>query len=249
MLVGINESQVDLTDFPDLPIFFQNIQTSSTLLPIAEARNAGARFAQYEKLIFLDVDCIPGKDFFRSVLKDQVVSSGCVMGTPYYLDRECDVVEDELLNYSIPHPHRPFDKEVIQILDYNLFWSLCFLIDKKTFFEIDGFDESYKGYGAEDTDFGWKLAENNISFYQSPARVFHQQHPVYSPPYHYFQAIVRNAEIFHKKWGKWVMEDWLEAFSKKGLINWSSDMEGITVIREPKFEEVQEVIKPNARFM
>jgi hypothetical protein len=41
---------------------------------------------------------------------------------------------------------------------------------------------------------------------------------VSDPPVEHLHDIVRNAEIFHQRWGWWPMERWLTAFHQRGLI-------------------------------
>jgi hypothetical protein len=36
-------------------------------------------------------------------------------------------------------------------------------------------------------------------------------------------SILRNARIFHQRWGTWPMEGWLSAFEELGLIKRDSD--------------------------
>ncbi|WP_238550588.1 hypothetical protein [Blastomonas sp. AAP53] len=47
---------------------------------------------------------------------------------------------------------------------------------------------------------------------------FHQHHDCQDPPLQHFDDIVRNAPIFHARWGFWPMEGWLRAFEAMGLI-------------------------------
>jgi hypothetical protein len=60
------------------------------------------------------------------------------------------------------------------------------------------------------------------------AHAFHQFHPVSDPPVEHLHDIVRNAEIFHQRWGWWPMEGWLTAFHERGLI--TRDENGLPTI-------------------
>ncbi len=134
--------------------------------------------------------------------------------------------------------------------DWMLFWSLCFYIPKTLFQEVGGFDENYTGYGAEDTDFALAIKQKgNYSFLLSEATVYHQQHPVYSPPVHQLDSIVTNAKIFHKKWGRWVMENWLEDFQKHGLISWTETSTKIERKNSPSKELLENCFQADAPFM
>jgi hypothetical protein len=50
------------------------------------------------------------------------------------------------------------------------------------------------------------------------AHAFHQFHPVSDPPVEHVHDIVRNAKVFHQRWGWWPMSNWLNAFEQRGLI-------------------------------
>jgi hypothetical protein len=49
------------------------------------------------------------------------------------------------------------------------------------------------------------------------ARAYHQWHPVSDPPVEHVEDIVRNANLFHERWGWFPMEGWLTAFAERGL--------------------------------
>lgn len=70
----------------------------------------------------------------------------------------------------------------------------------------------------------------------SGARVYHQYHPVHQPPLNVFEDIIRNARIYHRKWGDYPMGRWLEEFAERGLITMAPD--GIAVHRHPTPHEI-----------
>jgi GT2 family glycosyltransferase len=114
----------------------------------------------------------------------------------------------------------------------GLFWSLAFGIRRDRFEALGGFDEEFTGYGAEDTDFGFRAREAGTeSLFMGGPGAFHQYHGVVDPPLHHFHDILRNAERFHKKWGRWPMEGWLKAFEALGLIVFTA--ERLTCLRAP----------------
>ena len=49
------------------------------------------------------------------------------------------------------------------------------------------------------------------------ARAFHQWHPVSRPPVEHVVDIVRNAEVFRRRWGTTPMLGWLRDFEERGL--------------------------------
>ena len=50
------------------------------------------------------------------------------------------------------------------------------------------------------------------------AWAYHQYHPSPDPPVQHLTDIVRNAAIFHRRWGWWPMTGWLREFERRGLI-------------------------------
>ena len=196
---------------------------NSKMLPLASARNKGAELANYENLVFLDVDCIPSKTFIAGVQTQLPFENKLFMGTPKYLIQSLIESVDNLEEKSVDHPRRPKVSEVTLSNDYGLFWSLCFFISNELFYKVGGFDDQFIGYGGEDTDFALKIKHAEIEFYITPYIVYHQQHAFYRPPLNHFNAIVQNSNVYFKKWNRWPMEKHLQKFSEIGLINWEKD--------------------------
>ena len=89
---------------------------------------------------------------------------------------------------------------------------------------IGGFDEDYVGYGAEDTDFGQRLARSGGRLlFVGGAEAVHQYHPTASPPVQHVADIVANANVFAGKWGWWPMLTWLEQFRDLDLVRQGPD--------------------------
>ncbi|WP_225446994.1 glycosyltransferase family 2 protein [Streptacidiphilus sp. PB12-B1b] len=177
-------------------------------LPLAAARNAGARQAldrRAELLVFLDVDCVPGPATlarYAEVAEDGALWCGAVHYLPpppaqgYALS--------SLPALAGPHPARPVppDDAVQPGGDPDLFWSLSFAVTADTWRAIGGFHEGYVGYGAEDTDFA-RLARSAGADLRwvGGAPVYHQYHPVSRPPVEHLDDILRNGEAFQRRWG------------------------------------------------
>ncbi|MDR6302258.1 glycosyltransferase family 2 protein [Mesonia maritima] len=250
IIVAINLT-LDLKEFTNLPIKIITIETSvEENVPLASARNLGAKSASTNNLLFLDVDCIPSHTYFEEMLNALQDKKGLIMGTPRYLTQEIKKINNkELKEKSVLHPDRNFSPTLYSEENYSLFWSLCFAIEKNNFDKIGGFDESFKGYGAEDTDFAWTCNRRNIPFSISPAVAFHQQHPVYKPPLQHFHSILQNAEVFFKKWGCWPMEEWLKEFENFGLIIWDIKFNKITLKKVPSQEMLKRAYKPKKAFV
>ena len=198
-------------------------------LPLAYGRNQGAAAAlsmSAELLVFLDVDCIPDTELiarYHHAAEQPQCADALLCGPVTYLPPpgRRGYVLDDLRAQVDPHPARPnpSDDEILATTDYALFWSLSFAISSATWTRIGGFCERYRGYGGEDTDFAQSAAAQGVSMqWVGGAHAFHQFHRTSEPPVEHVEDIVRNARIFHRRWGWWPMPGWLAGFEEAGLI-------------------------------
>lgn len=199
-------------------------------LPLATARNAGARAAVAAgatTLVLLDVDCVPAPGLvgaYAAAASDPTTAGDLLSGPVTYLppppDGGYDLATIDTLGE--PHPARPVpapgDVERSRAT-YDLFWSLSFALTAATWDAIGGFDEDYVGYGGEDTDFARRAEQAGVAMaWIGSARAFHQHHPVSRPPVEHVDDIVRNARLFHERWGQWPMQGWLDELEAMGLV-------------------------------
>jgi GT2 family glycosyltransferase len=203
-------------------------------IPIAKGRNQGAAAALREAaelLVFLDVDCIPSAEMigrYRHTAAQPEHADALLCGPVTYLTPPGPrgYVMTELQAQYNPHPARPAppDGDILPTTDYALFWSLSFAVTATTWKRIGGFCERYRGYGGEDTDFAQCAAAQKVPMrWVGGAHAFHQFHPTTDPPVHHLDDILRNAAIFHERWGWWPMQGWLAAFEADGLITRDAD--------------------------
>ncbi|NJB86464.1 GT2 family glycosyltransferase [Lewinella marina] len=235
----------DLPD-PGCPLRPLQLNSDHHQLPLAAARNRAASAAEGDILAFLDVDCIPAPHYLEQLEAAVGLTHGLVMGEVRYLPEGAAAPgwSFSLLNQvAQPHPRRPRlpAGRDIMTLPYPLFWSLAFGLRATDFARLGGFDEGYVGYGGEDTDFAFNARATRLPLYGCGARVFHQYHPVYSPPYNHLSDIVSNARRFHSKWQMWPMESWLKQFERDGLIRWEPN--DIEILREPHSEQVEDALR------
>lgn len=202
-------------------------------MPLSAARNLGAATAiaaGAEHLVFLDVDCVPSPSLvqrYSQVLADAPAGVGprVICGDVAY---EPAPPAPGASGDAPPrhHPARPAmaPGEVRTIDDVSLFWSLSFAVTAQDITAVGGFDEDYVGYGAEDTDFGQRLARSGgrLLFVGGAAAV-HQYHPTAIPPVQHVDDIVANANVFAGKWGWWPMLTWLEQFRDLDLVRQAPD--------------------------
>jgi GT2 family glycosyltransferase len=197
-------------------------------LPVAAARNAGARRALSrgaDVLVFLDVDCVPAAalvsryaEVARHVAPTSLLSGPVAYLPPppeggYVLPSLPDLAGDA-------HPARPTPAEdEARPLDHRLFWSLSFALNAQVWSIIGGFCERYTGYGGEDTDFAQVARSRGVQHLAvGRAWAYHQWHPAPDPPLPHLEDILRNGRIFRDRWGWWPMAGWLQAFRDLGLV-------------------------------
>ncbi len=245
IIVTMNDELPDLLTV-SFPIKTTAIKTNNIFLPLAAARNKAADLATGEKLIFLDVDCISHPNLVQTFNRHLDREDALYQGSVRYLAsgwQQNRWTYDTLQKQSLPH--RLQGEEVIgqnkKSHPYELFWSLCFGIRKKSFLSIGGFDVGYEGYGGEDTDFSFAARSHLIPLYKISPLAYHQFHPSYNPPLNHLAEIVSNARVFYQKWGILPMDKWLRQFADMGYIKLQDNR--IEIIRYPTELEIKACIK------
>jgi hypothetical protein len=216
-------------------------------LPLARARNSVTAIDPEGPWVFLDVDCVPAHDLlahYRDGLAAQ--PDALHMGQVRYLPEGANRPgwDEAALNaQGVEHPLTRFRTGAGNALPHHLFWSLNFACRGSTFARIGGFDEGYRGYGGEDTDFAFRARDQGVAVLDNPALAFHQYHATYDPPLNHFADIVANAQRFHSRWGVWPMEGWLAAFRHLGLLHWTDQR--LEIIEVPSAELVARTLTTN----
>lgn len=224
-----------------LPFPVQVVRLDRPGLPLAEARNVAARTAGGDALLFLDVDCIPMRSLTRDMAQCLASHDALICAEALYLgpdDARGTWKEEDLMQRGAKHPVREFPSSGVRTENNaGLFWSLVFGIRRESFERLGGFDERFTGYGAEDTDFGFRAQRSGLPLlFLGATGAFHQYHDSFDPPLQHLADIARNAMVFRDRWGVWPMEGWLAAFEQVGLIR--RDGSAITVLRQPDATEM-----------
>lgn len=209
------------------------VEVGGEPMPLAAARNAGvaaAARAGATTVVLLDVDCIPDDalvDDYEDALARiaPMRAPAVVCGRVRYLRAALSgtgYTPAELWDLSDDHPARvvPADGH-LEEGDPRLLWSLNIGLTVDDWYRAGGFDEEYVGYGAEDTDFGQRIAAAGGSMWWSArATAFHQYHPVSEPPVEHAASIARNANLFRSRWGFDPMEGWIRELERLGHLAW-----------------------------
>jgi GT2 family glycosyltransferase len=160
----------------------------------AGARNRGLEIAMGRVVIFIDSDMLVNENYLSEVERCfKVEENICVMSTRLYADREIEA--SEIVDKSVFSAYR-FKSCKINHLEnrhvvfnkssYNanvlktpwLFAYSCNLaVLRKNLEMLEGFDETYKGWGYEDVDLGYRLHKKGIKIViNHKMEAIHQYH-------------------------------------------------------------------------
>lgn len=204
------------------------VEVEGEELPLARARNRLAGAARSERLVFLDVDCVPSRSLLRAYAEALARHDALAIGETRYLPRgfvPAGAGETVLRRAAHPHPDRaglfPAVGESRLDTRHDLFWSLNFALGRDAFRRIGGFDEGYRGYGIEDTDFAMRAAAAEVPLaWVGGALAFHQHHEPTRLRSEGVPALVANARRYRERWGDWPAKGWLAELAAAGLVEW-----------------------------
>lgn len=243
VIVAMREPPIDILRRDDVLISL----ATGNRLPLARARNVGALAAidrGAELLIFLDVDCVPAPGLVERYVVAAAADPDSLLSGPVHYLSPPERGGYDLNALPVPptgHAARPTpnEDELIFHGDHRLFWSLSFAISTTRWRTVGGFDERYEGYGGEDTDFGQRAKSHGIDLtWVGGAWAYHQYHPTSDPPVQHLNDILRNARLFHDRWGWWPMQGWLDAFESLGLIYWDAATPKCVIVGDQTEAEV-----------
>ncbi|WP_414938203.1 glycosyltransferase family 2 protein [Amycolatopsis sp. cmx-11-51] len=228
------------------PVVSAHVVAGDRGLPLAAARNAGARVAlehDIELLVFLDVDCIlgPGSLARYQAAARRVPPHTVLCGPVAYLPPPPPrgyPAAGELARLAEPHPGRPAPPPGEITLEddrFELFWSLSFATSREDWRRFGGFCEEFAGYGAEDTDFALRAAGRGARLaWVGGATAFHQYHPPSRHEPRHVRELVTNAHLFHRRHGCWPMTGWLIELDRAGVVRFDPGQDVLRLL--PGFE-------------
>ena len=207
-----------------------HLPAGSDPLPLAAARNLALdALSECDLAILLDVDCLPGAELvahYAAAARRLAGHSALLCGPVGYLDPlpagSAGPVA-EARRRARARRIRDFPRSGIRREPrHELFWSLSFAVSPRVHRRIGGFDEGFRGWGAEDTDYGLRARDAGAELWLAGgAWAYHQHHPavVTREPV----AVAANARRFQTRWGYWPMPDQLRRLADAGLIAWDPD--------------------------
>jgi GT2 family glycosyltransferase len=142
----------------------------------AAASNAAARLGRHEVLVFLDDDQVASAELLAAHLEGHqrygvVFIQGLYPLAPGYDRRGASLMYERSL-YRALAPLDSAHPTTAQI------WSANVSCRRGTWAEVHGFDETFREYGGEDTDFGLRVAALGVPFVFEPRALSHHMHTV-----------------------------------------------------------------------
>lgn len=142
----------------------------------AAARNAGARIANGDILVFTDSDCVPEPDWLERILAGFTEDVIAGVGGSYGIRNDSSLLA-RIIHEEIVLRHQRFRDRVDFLGSFNVAYR------RAAFDAANGFDESFAHASGEDNDLAYRLHDNGGSLrFVVDARVAHY-HPTRLLPY------------------------------------------------------------------
>ncbi len=184
--------------------------------------NEGVRHSRGELLVFLDSDCIPAQGLLAAYALRASTTTFCLGGVlrlrkkfTQEILRTCDHLDPadfwdqaKQARHSEPRARRRFWKRHIQTVAYCALgvgrpriWGGNWACGRAAFERVNGFDESFVGYGQEDSDIRDRLvlAGCRAVAAHRAARAFHLWHPVDFRARREARGVNGNRDYYHTR--------------------------------------------------
>lgn len=212
----------------------------------SKARNYGASLAAHDALVFIDGDQYLSKDLL-SIYNEYLLSypsTQILLGTRVDLSQWQSrlLIETNSLSglEKVIRQKKDVRVRINEACDkvlmrmpgaWTFFWSHNFVIKKKLFYAVGGFDENFISWGFEDVELGYRLIQNNHLLAMIENNVFnlHQENR-FTEEKHY--GWVKNLEYFYQKYRDISIMHQLSFYESFNVVEGSSDTEFISVLNE-----------------
>ncbi|MFN5348680.1 MAG: glycosyltransferase family 2 protein [Polaromonas sp.] len=148
----------------------------------AKARNLGAHHAVGEYLVFLDGDCVPGRSFVKA--QTRLAERGCFVNgsrvllseqlTLRVVNQEIDLLDQSWFFWILARLKGDSNK-LLHMLGWSMSWfrvqagfrwkgirSCNLAVWRNDFLAVNGFDETFEGWGHEDADLVLRLSNAGV---------------------------------------------------------------------------------------
>ena len=133
-----------LSKFPQIKYIFQKNAGP------AAARNAGAKLASGDFLVFIDSDTLPEEDWLTTLEKNLEDESIGILAGSYSINNP-DKILARCIQEEIAYRHSQMPSIIHAFGTFNV------AISKKDFWQVGGFDETFKTASGEDNDLSYRL--------------------------------------------------------------------------------------------
>lgn len=178
-IIVVNDGSTDGTEqqvsawadaHPDVTVRIRSQQNSGP----ATARNAGARVAQGEFLLFTDADCVPARGWIKAFLSafDGDGKPDAIMGA-YLCEQVAPAAQFAQLEFEERYARMAAQIAKGESLDFVATYSAAYR--RSAFMAVGGFDRSFRKANNEDVEFSYRLSERGYRIAFVPeARVVHE---------------------------------------------------------------------------
>lgn len=149
----------------------------------AAARNAGAKLAEGEILLFIDDDILLADDAIAGLIEFHQSNENCLLSgtwtySPEVLKR---LRETPFGRFKIRNDYTCMGgiekrKLADKLYESESLASFCLSLPKETFFQIGGFDENFPYAGCEDQEFSMRALDSGIKLiYSTSIKTYHNE--------------------------------------------------------------------------
>jgi len=181
---GSSTAQVDMLRryCPPFSCPIRHVWQPDTGFTAAKARNLGAHHAVGEYLVFLDGDCVPGRSFAKA--QTRLAEPACFVNgsrvllseqlTLRVVNQEIDLLDQSWFFWVLARLKGDSNK-LLHMLGWPMSWfrvqegfrwkgirSCNLAVWRNDFLAVNGFDETFEGWGHEDADLVLRLSHAGV---------------------------------------------------------------------------------------